>query len=71
MKKVEQENKTMKEFIQEFRRAARESGYKERLLIEEFKKRINGMIRRRLMEAERPLMSIEQWYKYATNLDRY
>jgi len=40
-------------------------------LIEEFKKRINEMIRRRLMEAKRPLISIEQWYKYATNLNRY
>ena len=71
LKRVKQEGRTMEKFVQEFRRAARESGYKERLLIEEFKKRINGMIRRRLMEAERPLMSIEQWYKYATNLDRY
>jgi len=60
LKRVEQEGRTMEKFIQEFRRAARGSGYKERLLIEEFKKGINGMIRRRLMEAERPLMSIEQ-----------
>ena len=71
LKRVEQEGRIMEKFIQEFRRAVRGSGYKERLLIEEFKKGINGMIRRRLMEAERPLMSIEQWYKYATNLDRY
>jgi len=71
LKRVEQEGRIMEKFVQEFRRAVRGSGYKERLLIEEFKKGINGMIRRRLMEAERPLMSIEQWYKYATNLDRY
>ena len=60
LKRVEQEGRTMEKFIQEFRRAARGSGYKERLLIEEFKKGINEMIRRRLIEAERPLMSIEQ-----------
>lgn len=37
LKKVEQENKTMKEFVQEFKRVVRESGYEERLLVEEFK----------------------------------
>jgi len=46
-------------------------GYEERPLVEEFKREMNGTIRRKLMEAERPLLSIEQWYKYATNLDRY
>ena len=57
--------------MQEFRRAARESGYEKRPLIEEFKREMNGIIQRKLMEAERPLSSIEQWYKHATNLDRY
>ena len=61
----------MEEFIQEFRRVARESGYEGRLLREEFKREMNGIIRRKLMEAERPLKSIEQWYKHATNLDRH
>ena len=37
LKKVEQGNKTMEEFVQEFRRAARESGYEERPLVEKFK----------------------------------
>jgi len=50
----------MEEFIQEFRRAARGSGYEGRLLIEEFKRKMNGMIQRKLMETERPLSSIEQ-----------
>jgi len=40
-------------------------------LIEEFKRGINEIIRRKLMEAERLPTSIEQWYKYATNLDRH
>jgi len=34
----------MKEFVQEFRRAVRESGYEERLLIEEFKRNMSDTI---------------------------
>jgi len=50
----------MKKFVQEFKRAARGSGYERRLLIKEFKRGMNEMIRRKLMEVERPPMSIEQ-----------
>ena len=50
----------MEEFVQEFRRAARGSRYKERALVEEFKRVIKRVIRRKLMEAERSLISIEQ-----------
>ena len=60
----------MEEFVQEFKRAARESGYEGRLLVEEFKRGMNGGIRRKLMETENSLASIEQWYKSATALDR-
>jgi len=70
LRKLEQGGKTMEEFIQEFKRAARGSGYKGRPLVEEFKRGINGGIRRKLMEAENPPTSIEQWYKRATALDR-
>jgi len=34
----------MKEFVQEFRREARKSGYERRSLIKEFKQGINGII---------------------------
>jgi len=71
LKKLEQGGRIMEEFVQEFKRTARGSGYERRLLIEKFKKGINEMIRRKLMEAKRPPTSIEQWYKHATNLDRY
>jgi len=37
LKRLEQGERTIEEFVQEFRRAARESGYKERPLVEEFK----------------------------------
>ena len=50
----------MKEFVQEFKRAARESGYERRLLIEESKREINGIIRRKLMEVENQPGSIKQ-----------
>ena len=60
----------MEEFVQEFKRAARGSGYEERPLVEEFKRGMNGEIRRKLMEAENPPTSIEQWYRRATALDR-
>ena len=52
LRKLEQGGKTMEEFVQEFKRAARGSGYEERLLVEEFKREMNGAIRRKLMEAE-------------------
>ena len=39
--------------------------------MEEFKRGMNRVIRRKLMEAERPPTSIEQQQKHATNLDRH
>ena len=70
LRKIEQGEKTMEEFVQEFKRVARRSGYKNRLLMEKFKREMNGGIRRKLMEVENPLVSIEQWYKRAIALDR-
>ena len=52
LKKLEQEGRIMEEFVQEFRRAARGSGYKGHSLIEEFKRGINATIRKRFMKAE-------------------
>ena len=70
LRKLEQGGKTMEEFVQEFKRAARGSGYEGWPLIEEFKRRMNGGIRRKLMEAEYPPAFIEQWYRRAMALDR-
>ena len=70
LRKIEQGGKTMEEFVQEFKRVARESSYKGRPLVEEFKRGMNGGIRRKLMEAENLLASIEQWYRRAMALDR-
>jgi len=52
LRKLKQGGKTMEEFIQEFKRVARRSGYKGRPLVEEFKRGINGAIQRKLMEAK-------------------
>ena len=70
LRKLEQGGKTMEEFMQEFKRAARGSGYEGRPLVEEFKRGISGNIQRKLMEAENPPTSIEQWYRRAMALDR-
>ena len=70
LRKLEQGGRTMEEFVQEFKRAARGSGYEGRPLVEEFKRGMNGVIRRKLMEAENQPGSIEQWYRRATALDR-
>jgi len=60
LRKMEQGGKTMEEFIQEFKKVARGSGYEERPLVEEFKKKMNRTIRRKLIEAKDQPGSIEQ-----------
>ena len=70
LKKIEQGGRTIEEFVQDFKRTARGSGYEGRPLIEEFKRAMNGNIRRKLMEAENQPGSIEQWFKRAITLDR-
>ena len=70
LKKIEQGERTMEEFVQDFKRVARESGYEGCPLIEEFKWGMNGSIRRKLMEAENQLATIEHWFKRTITLDR-
>ena len=70
LKRLEQEGKTMEEFVQEFRRIARKNGYKRRLLIEEFKRGMNRVIYQRLIESEQQPSLIEQWYNRAIALDK-
>ena len=57
LKNVEQRGRTIEEFVHEFRRAVRGSGYQERTLVEEFKKEMNKVIKRKLIEMERSLNS--------------
>ena len=70
LRRLEQGGRSIEEFVQIFKRVARGSGYERRPLIKEFKRGINGGIRRKLMEAENPPTSIEYWYRRAMALDR-
>ena len=60
LRKLEQGGRIIKEFVQEFKRVVRGSGYKRRLLVEEFKRGMNEVIRRKLMEAKNQPSFIEQ-----------
>jgi len=62
--------RTCDEYVQEFKRAARGSGYEGRMLIDEFKRGLNGMIKRKLAEAESPPSTIAEWQERAVKLDR-
>lgn len=51
LKKIEQWSKIIEEFVQEFRRVAKGSGYKGWLLVEKFERRMNRVIRWKLIES--------------------
>ena len=70
LRKLEQGERIIEEFVQEFKRVARGSGYEGRPLVEEFKRRMNGVIRRKLIEAENQPGSIEQCFRRAMAFDR-
>ena len=57
---IEQRRRTCNEYIQEFKKMARGSGYEGRPLIEEFKRRLSGALRRKLAETETPPSTIEE-----------
>ena len=57
-------------YVQEFKRAARGSGYERKALIDEFKRGLNGTIKRKLVEAESLPSTITEWQERAVKLDR-
>jgi len=61
LRTIEQGGKTCDEYVQEFKKIARGSEYKGQPFIEEFKRGLNGGIRKKLAEAESPPSSIEEW----------
>jgi len=61
LRTIEQGGKICNEYAQEFKKIARGSGYERWPLIEEFKRGLNRGIRRKLIEAESPPSSIEEW----------
>ena len=70
LRTIKQEEKTCNKYIQEFKKVARGSSYERRPLIEEFKKELNGSIRRKLVEAEELPTTIGEWQERVVRLDR-
>jgi len=70
LRTIKQGGRTYDEYVQEFKKVARGSGYKGRPLIEEFKQGLNRAIRRKLAEAEEPPTTIGEWQERAVRLDR-
>jgi len=70
LRTIEQGGRTCNEYVQEFKKVARESGYEGRPFIEEFKQGLNGAIRRKLAEAEELPTTIGEWQERVVRLDR-
>jgi len=70
LRTIEQGERTCDEYMQEFKKITRGSGYERRPLIEEFKRGLNGSIRRKLAEAEEPPTTIGEWQERVERLDR-
>ena len=60
LRTIKQGGRTCNEYVQEFKKVARGSGYEGRPLIEEFKRGLNRSIRRKLTEVEEPPTTIEE-----------
>jgi len=70
LRTIKQGGRTCDEYVQEFKKVTRGSGYKGRPLIKEFKRGLNRTIRRKLAEAEEPPTTIGEWQERAVRLDR-
>ena len=70
LRTIEQGGRTCDKYVQEFKKVARGSGYEGRPLIEEFKRDLNGPIRRKLAEEKEPPSTIGEWQEKAVRLDR-
>ena len=70
MRTIEQERRTYDEYVQEFKKIVRGSGYERWPLIEEFKRGLSKVLRRKLAEAENSSSTIEEWQERAIRLDR-
>ena len=70
LRTIEQRGRIYNKYVQKFKKITRESGYDRQPLIEEFKRELNKRIKRRLIEAESPPSSIEEWQKRLVRLNR-
>jgi len=57
LRTIEQEGRSCDKYVQELKKVARRNSYERRPLIKEFKRGLNGAIRRKLAEAESLPMS--------------
>jgi len=67
---LEQREQTCNKYVQIFKKTSRGSSYEGQPLIEEFKRGLNGNIRRRLAEAESPPVTIKEWWERSVRLDQ-
>ena len=67
---LEQGGWTCNEYVQIFKKVSRGSSYKGRPLVKEFKRGLNGNIKRRLAETKSPLVTIDEWWERSVRLDR-
>jgi len=67
---IEQEGRTCDKYVQDFKKVTRGSSYEGQPLIKEFKRGLNGAIRRKLAKAEEPSTTIGKWQERAVRLDR-
>ena len=70
LRTIEQGGRTCNKYMQEFKKVTRRSSYERRPLIKEFKRGLNGSIRRKLAEAEEPPTTIREWQERAVRLNR-
>jgi len=61
LRTIKQGGRTCDEYVQEFKKVTRGSSYEGKPLIEEFKRGLNGAIRRKLAEAEELPTTIGEW----------
>ena len=70
LRTIEQEGRSCDKYVQEFKKIARGNDYERKPLIKEFKRGLNGAIRRKLVEAESLPTTIREWQERAVRLDR-
>ena len=70
LRTIKQGGRTCHEYVQEFKKVVRESSYKGWPLIKEFKRGLSRVLRRKLVEAENPPSTIEEWQERAVRLDQ-
>ena len=70
LRTIEQGGRSCDKYVQEFKKIARGSGHERRPFIKEFKRGLNGAIRRKLVEAESLPTTIREQQERAVRLDR-